>query len=182
MVYQPESSKKDETEKTNELGVLSVEITKMKAYADELEKYVKLTGPTGIIYEEIMNRICASWSDNNIKYDVIRSGNGKKEHVSLLPLYNKGGNWVSYMASSSGEKTIMDISLLDKLISSAGLLVLDETLKNLDSSKLEEVCEILRNMNVGCLILTSHADSLGAFYNRTISLSLDEDTGLTKFN
>ena len=177
-----ESSKKDETEKTNELGVLSVEITKMKAYADELEKYVKLTGPTGIIYEEIMNRICASWSDNNIKYDVIRSGNGKKEHVSLLPLYNKGGNWVSYMASSSGEKTIMDISLLDKLISSAGLLVLDETLKNLDSSKLEEVCEILRNMNVGCLILTSHADSLGAFYNRTISLSLDEDTGLTKFN
>ena len=85
------------------------------------------------------------------------------------------------MASSSGEKTIMDIALLDKLVTSAGLMVLDETLKNLDSSRLEEICEVLRNMNVGCLILTSHADSIGAFYNKSISLSLN-DSGLTELN
>ena len=75
----------------------------------------------------------------------------------------------------------MDIDLLSKLISSSGLLVLDETLKNLDPARLEEVCDILRNMNVGCLILTSHAESLGVFYNRTISLLLD-DKGMTKLN
>lgn len=177
-----ESSKKDEVQKAGELDYLYAEISKMKAYAGELERYVKLTGPTGVIYEEIMNRLCASWSDNVVKYDVIRSGNGKREHLSLLPSYNKGGNFIVYSAASSGEKTLLDINLLEKLISSAGLLVLDETLKNLDSSRLEEICETLRGMNVGCLILTSHADSLGAFYNRTISLSLDEDTGLTVFN
>ena len=174
-----ETNKADETKKAEEMNYLYTEITKKQAYCDELERYVKLTGPTGIIYEEIMNRLCASWSDSNIKYDVVRSGNGKREHLSLMPSYNKSGNFVSYGASSSGEKTIMDIALLDKLISSAGLIVLDETLKNLDSSRLEEICEILRGMNVGCLILTSHADSIGAFYNKSISLSLN-DSGLTE--
>lgn len=175
------STIKDEEAKAVEMNGLYTEISKMKSYCDELEKYVKLTGPTGIIYEEIMNQLCAAWSDSNIKYDVVRSGTGKREHLSLLPSYNKGGNYINYSAASSGEKTIMDISLLDKLISSAGLIVLDETLKNLDSSKLEDICEILKSMNVGCLILTSHADSIGAFYNRSISLSLN-DSGLTELN
>ena len=176
-----ESSKADEAQRAQEMNYLYAEITKLTEYTNELERYVKLTGPTGVIYEEIMNRLCESWSDNNIKYDVVRSGNGKREHLSLLPSYNKGGNYISYMASSSGEKTIMDIALLDKLVTSAGLMVLDETLKNLDSSRLEEICEVLRNMNVGCLILTSHADSIGAFYNKSISLSLN-DSGLTELN
>ena len=175
------STIKDETEKAVEMNYLVTEITKLKTYCDELEKYVKLTGPTGVIYEEIMNQLCAAWSDNNVKYDVVRSGNGKREHLSLLPSYNKGGNFVIYNTCSSGEKTLLDINLLEKLISSAGLLVLDETLKNLDSSRLEEICEILKNMNVGCLILTSHADSIGAFYNKSISLSLN-DNGLTELN
>ena len=175
------STIKDEEAKAVEMNGLYTEISKMKSYCDELEKYVKLTGPTGIIYEEIMNQLCTAWSDSNIKYDVVRSGTGKREHLSLLPSYNKGGNYINYSAASSGEKTIMDVSLLDKLISSAGLIVLDETLKNLDSSKLEDICEILKNMNVGCLILTSHADSIGAFYNKSISLSLN-DSGLTELN
>lgn len=175
------STIKDEADKAVEMNNLYTEISKMKAYSDELEKYVKLTGPTGIIYEEIMNQLCAAWSDNNIRYDVVRSGTGKREHLSLLPSYNKGGNYISYSACSSGERTLLDISLLDRLISSAGLLVLDETLKNLDSSRLEDVCEVLRNMNVGCLILTSHADSIGAFYNKSITLSLN-DSELTELN
>ena len=176
-----ESTSKDEAQKAVEMNNLRIEIDRLKAYYDELEKYVKLTGPTGIIYEEIMNQLCAAWSDNNIKYDVVRSGTGKREHLSLLPSYNKGGNYIVYNAASSGEKTLCDINLLEKLISSAGLLVLDETLKNLDSSKLEDVCETLKGMNVGCLILTSHADSIGAFYNKSISLSLN-DSGLTELN
>ena len=174
-----ESNASDEIKKEEELNYLYSEISKIQAYYGELERYVKLTGPTGIIYEEIMNRLCAAWSDNNIKYDVVRSGSGKKEHLSLLPSYNKGGNFVNYGASSSGEKTLLDIALLDKLVSSAGLIVLDETLKNLDPSRLEEICEVLKGMNVGCLILTSHADSIGAFYNKSISLSLN-DSGLTE--
>lgn len=176
-----EITSNDESQKVVEMNNLRIEIDRQKAYCDELEKYVKLTGPTGIIYEEIMNQLCAAWSDNNIKYDVVRSGTGKREHLSLLPSYNKGGNFVNYGACSSGERSLLDINLLDKLISSAGMLVLDETLKNLDSSRLEEVCETLKGMNVGCLILTSHADSLGAFYNKSISLSLN-DSGLTELN
>ena len=158
------------------------EVDRLRAYLVDLERYEKLTGPIGAIYEEIMRRLSAAWSDSNIKYEVDRVSEGKRtEKLTIIPYYNKEGNFVNYFSASSGEKTIMDIDLLSKLISSSGLLVLDETLKNLDPSRLEEVCDILKNMNVGCLILTSHAESLGVFYNRTISLFLD-DKGMTKLN
>ena len=178
-----ERDNKDREDRLTEKNNIQAEINRLGSYLTDLERYVKLTGPKGAIYEEIMRRLCISWSDANIKYEVDRVGQegSRNEHLTILPSYNKGGNFVCYNACSSGERTILDIDLLSKLVSSAGLLVLDETLKNLDSSRLEETCEVLKGMNVGCLILTSHADSLGVFYNRTISLSLD-DRGLTKFN
>ena len=178
-----ERDNKDREDRLVEKNNIQAEINRLGSYVSDLERYVKLTGPKGAIYEEIMKRLCAAWSDANNKYEVDRVGaeGAKNEHLTILPSYNKGGNFVCYNACSSGEKTILDIDLLSKLVSSAGLLVLDETLKNLDTSRLEETCDILKGMNVGCLILTSHADSLGVFYNRTISLSLD-DRGLTKFN
>lgn len=179
-----ERDNKDRDDRLTEKNNIQAEVNRLGSYVSDLERYVKLTGPKGAIYEEIMKRLCATWSDANIKYEVDRTGKvgSKNEHLSIIPSYNKGGNFVVYDACSSGEKTILDIDFLSKLVPNAGLLVLDETLKNLDSFRLEEICDALKGMNVGCLILTSHADSLGVFYNRTISLSIDEATGLTKFN
>ncbi len=166
-------------QKQLERDTFQAEVDRLRAYLVDLERYEKLTGPIGAIYEEIMRRLSVAWSDSNIKYEVDRPSEGtRNEKLTIIPYYNKEGNFVNYFSASSGEKTIMDIDLLSKLISSSGLLVLDETLKNLDSARLEEVCDILKGMNVGCLILTSHAESLGVFYNRTISLSLD-DKGMT---
>jgi hypothetical protein len=35
--------------------------------------------------------------------------------------------------------------------------------------------EILKTMNVGCIMLTSHAESIPAFNNKTYILSLNEN-------
>ena len=96
-------------------------------------------------------------------------------------MFKKGKEDIEYFSCSSGERTLLDIHLLDKLITSAGILVLDETLKNLDPERLELVLDIIKNMNVGVLILTSHSEGISNFYNKTISLSIN-DKGLTEIN
>lgn len=126
-----------------------------------------------------MNKLAKSYSDNMVEYVVIRSKRGNKEHLGLVPTLKKGKEKIPYDMCSSGEKTILDIHMLEKLIPNSGLLILDEFLKNLDSEKTDIVCEILKNMRINTLILTSHATDLTTFYDRTISLSLN-DQGLTE--
>lgn len=178
---QYESGKLDLEIKTKELTNLTAEVEKMDQYLAALEAYSRLTGPVGIIYEEIINKLKDAFSDNNVAYKVVRSGKGAREHLDLLPVFKKGKEEIEYSFCSSGEKTLLDIHLLDKLISSAGLLVLDETLKNLDPERLSEIAGLLKDFDVNLLILTSHSESINGFYNRVINLSINSE-GLTEIN
>lgn len=178
---QYETGKKDLDLKLLELSKLTEEVGKIDLYIQALDAYNKLTGPIGVIYEAIINKLKDSFSDNNVTYTVVRVGKGNREHLSLIPMFKKGKEDIEYFSCSSGERTLLDIHLLDKLITSAGILVLDETLKNLDPERLELVLDIIKNMNVGVLILTSHSEGISNFYNKTISLSIN-DKGLTEIN
>lgn len=168
-----ESAENDKNIKLDELNKLKQEVSKIDSCLDALENYCKLTGPIGVIYESIMNKLAKSYSDNIVEYEVVRSGKNNRERLSLIPMFKKGKEKIPYGLASSGEKTILDIHMLEKLIPNSGLLILDEFLKNLDEKKLSIVEEILTSLNVGTLILTSHA-LVGNFYNRLISLSLDD--------
>ena len=178
---QYESGKKDLDLKVLELNNLTQEVQKIDQYLQALDAYNKLTGPIGVIYEAIINKLKDSFSDNNVTYTVARVGKGNREHLSLIPMFKKGREEIEYYSCSSGERTLLDIHLLDKLITSAGILVLDETLKNLDPERLDLVLDIIKNMNVGVLILTSHSEGISNFYNKIISLSIN-DKGLTEIN
>lgn len=173
-----ESHKSDEALKLSELSNLKREIERLDSCLSQLESYCKLTGPIGVIYENIMNKLAKAFSDNIATYEVIRSGKGNRERLSLIPMFKKGSEKIPYSLASSGEKTILDVHMLEKLIPNSGLLIFDEFLKNLDSSMLQTVCELLADMKIGTLILTSH-QIIGDFYNKIISLSLDEN-GLTQ--
>lgn len=144
-----------------------------------LEAYIKLTGSTGIIFEEIFNKLSKQFSSNLIKYEVERRGKGRLEKLSLVPNYNNSGNLVPISLCSSGQRTLLDIDYLSKIIDRLGLLVLDEFFKNLDNDRLEEVLDILKSMNVGCIMLTSHAESIPAFNNKTYIMTLNE-SGITE--
>ena len=172
------SHKADEEQKLLELGNLRKEIERLDTCLGQLESYCKVTGPIGVIYESIMNKLAKAFSDNIATYEVIRSGKGNRERLSLIPMFKKGAEKIPYSLASSGEKTILDVHMLEKLIPNSGLLIFDEFLKNLDNSMLQTVCELLADMKIGTLILTSH-QIVGDFYNKIISLSLDEN-GLTQ--
>lgn len=151
----------------------------LQAQSQNLQDYIRLTGPTGKIYEEIMTRLATQFSDNQVVYKVERSMFRKKEHLDLSSYYLNNGNEVSYQACSSGQKTILDINFLGKIVTRMGLLVMDEFLKHLDAKNHDICIDMLKEMNIGCILLSSHMESVPAFNNKSITLELNE-SGVSK--
>lgn len=169
----------------------NIETVNIKNYETELEKisqgvdrlgvYIKLTSPTGKIYEEIMGRLAKQFTDNDVKYEVESYNFKRKDHLALKCYYNNNGNYVPYDTCSDGQKTVLDVHFLSKIVTRMGLLVMDEFLKHLDPGNHELCIAKVAEMNIGCILLSSHMESVGGFNNKTCNLELN-DSGLTKIN
>lgn len=158
---------------------LGKSIADVIARVELLNTYIELTGPTGKIYEEIMNKLCKDFSDNLVKYEVNVGEFRKKKYLDLVSYYrNSQGQWVPYQSASTGQKTILDVNFMSKIVTRMGLIVMDEFLANLDSENHDLCLEWIRSMNLGTLLLSSHMETLGNFNNKMLQLSLN-DSGLT---
>lgn len=158
------------------------ELSTIQGSISDLKEYIKLTGPTGKIYEEIMTRLAEQFTDNKVKYEVDTYNFRKKDHLDLTSRYcNSNGNWISYDACSSGQQTVLDINFLSKIVTRMGLLIMDEFLKHLDPENHESCIEMISSMNIGCIMLSSHMESVASFNNKTCRLELN-DSGITKID
>ena len=158
------------------------ELNKISNITSDLQRYIKLTGPTGKIYEEIMTRLAEQFSDNQVKYEVITYNFRKKDHLDLASSFkNSTGNWIAYQACSSGQKTVLDVNFLSKIVTRLGLLIMDEFLKHLDPYNHEICIDMISTMNIGCTMLSSHMESIATFNNKSCHLELN-DSGITKIN
>jgi len=137
--------------------------------------YNKLTSPTGEIYRKTLDNLANKFSDNNVIYKVIEYKSGTKEHLDLASYFNRGdGNWVSVKGCSSGQLTLLDVHFLSNVVTGLGLAIFDEFLKHLDSKNHDVCIDIISKMNIGCIFLSSHAESIAAFNNKTCKLTLDQ--------
>lgn len=164
----------------NTIQACKDELDKLSIITSDLQKYIKLTGPTGKIYEEIMSKLAEQFSDNQVKYEVKTYNFRKKDHLDLVSSYkNSTGNWIAYQACSSGQKTVLDVNFLSKIVTRLGLLIMDEFLKHLDPANHEICVDLISTMNIGCTMLSSHMESIAAFNNKSCKLELN-DSGVTK--
>lgn len=169
----------DKIQAEKELIFLEKEISKVTNGLQLFDLYIKTTSTTGKIYEEIMKKLSTEFSDNSVKYEVVTYNFRKKDHLDLASFYYKGGGqWVSYSGASSGQKTILDINFMSKIITRLGILVMDEFLRRLDPENHDLCLDLISSMNVGCIILSSHMETLANFNNKSMNLELNE-SGLT---
>lgn len=169
-----ESNIGDRNLRAKDLEKCEIELTRVKNCLGDLDAYIKLTGPVGFIQEEIMNRLKDEFSDNLVRYVITRKGKGSREHLSFSPQYFNGEYYVEYLAASSGQRTLLDLHFLSKIISRLGLLVLDEYLKCLDPQNTDQAIELINNLNVGCIFISSHLESIAVFNNKTCRMSLND--------
>ena len=153
------------------------EIERIREYSSRLSNYIEVTSPSGKIFIEILSKLAEEFSDNIVTYKVEKPKGGRR--LDLIPFFhNKNGNLVSYVACSSGQRTVLDVNFLSKIMPRIGLLIMDEFLKHLDPQNHDVCVELIKSMNVGCTIISSHMESIASFNNRTFNLSLN-DSGVT---
>ena len=170
----------DKAKTEQELWNYQSSINTISNQLKELDKYINVTGPTGIIYNEILTKLAEQFSDTMVNY-VVKKYTNRGEHLNLESQYYNNGNWVDYGACSSGQKTVLDVNFLQKIVSRLGLLVMDEFLKHLDPENHDVCLEMIGQMNIGCIMISSHMESIAAFNNKSCKLSLN-NSGLTKID
>lgn len=170
----------DKAKNESEIMKYQAELGTITAKLEELDKYIKITGPTGVIYNEILTRLAEQFSDSMVNY-VVKKYTNRGDHLNLESQYFNNGNWVDYGACSSGQKTVLDVNFLQKIVSRLGLLVMDEFLKHLDPENHDVCLEMIGQMNIGCIMISSHMESIAAFNNKSCKLSLN-NSGLTKID
>lgn len=148
------------------------QINAIREYDKHLSEYIDITSPSGKIFVEILSKLAEEFSDNTVTYKVEKPKGARRP--DLIPFFHgKSGNLVSYVACSSGQRTVLDVNFLSKIMPRIGLLVMDEFLKHLDPQNHDVCIELIKNMNVGCTIISSHMESIASFNNRTFNLSLN---------
>lgn len=141
---------------------------------NELVRYIDITGPAGEIYNSILTKLAEQFSDDTVSYTVVESIVRGIVRLNLESQFNNNGNLVDYAACSSGQKTILDVHFLQKIVTKLGILVMDEFLKHLDPENHDKCLEMILDMNIDCIMISSHMESIAAFNNKTCRLSLKE--------
>lgn len=175
------SLNRDKQQALKTIETCEAELEKMRETVEAYNTYIKLTGSTGLIYKEIMTKLANQFSDNMIKYEVVESTFRNKEHLNLESYYNLSGNNVRYVNCSDGQRTLLDIDFLSKVVTRMGLLIMDEFLKHLDAGNHDVVLDMIAQMDIGLTLISSHMESIPAFNNKSLKLNLNE-SGVTQIN
>lgn len=155
------------------------ELNTLDQKTKQYQAYIKITGSTGLILKEVMEKLANQFSDNQVSYEVRQYTFRGKEHLSLESYFRLGSNRVAYDNCSDGQRTLLDVDFLSKIVTSKiGMLVMDEFLKHLDASNHDVVIDKIKQMNIGCTVISSHMESIAAFNNKKLLLSLN-DSGIT---
>lgn len=176
---QLEAAEKDRNETINSIKICELGLNEVAMKSEQLQTYSKLTGPTGLILKTIMEKLADQFTDNQVTYKVLEYSYNRKDYLSLESYFNLGQNLVAYDNCSDGQRTLLDVDFLSKVATRLGILVMDEFLKHLDSKNHDVVIDKIKQMNIGCVIISSHMESIAAFNNKRLSLSLN-DSGITK--
>lgn len=166
----------------DEVNKLQAEADTMKEDLQQLDdkltkwnQYSEVMDLNGIVYEQLLKQLADKFTTTEIKYEVDSGVYRNKRYIEFYSYYvMPSGRKRIYDSCSSGQKIICDLDFLSKLFSvQVGLLVMDEYLKHLDEKNFPKACDILKNMNVNTIILSTHDDNLTS-YNRRINLRLNE--------
>lgn len=160
---------------TNKVNEIQKSIDDLDDKMSRYTKYMELTSLTGLIYEDILRQLALKFSTSEVKYDVDAGVYRNARYISFNSYYKVKGKYRLYEKCSAGQKIVCDLDFLNKLFSmTVGLLVLDEMLRYLDEDNFPNACEILKDMKVNTLMLSTH-DSTLTVYTKRVLLKLDDE-------
>lgn len=159
---------------TDKQNQLKKELTNLSIYNDnlnELTSYLKLIDEykslfdfniDGSIPQKIFEYLSDSISDNQIKFSTFYYRNKLQIECSL----KVDEEWINYDSLSMGQKSLIDMLLIKKfnlLLGNIGILFLDETLSSVDQNNYDELIDMIKDLNINDIFITSHLDKFNLY-------------------
>jgi len=152
-----------------ELDRLTSENVITKESIEAYTKYSQLFHPTGDVIKSVYLQVATLLSDNDITVRTVKQLASGETRIDFdIDMRVEGWN-IPYDDLSGGQKTKVDVYFLTRLFKmsgSVGLLILDETLKDLDSNNLETVAKMLSDSPITSILLSTHVSDFNYYDNR----------------
>lgn len=156
---------------------LKTEIETLNNIYNMHKKYTQLFHPTGSVIKSIYLQVSQLLTDNNIRVNTIRKLASGEERIDFSVEMKVGDWWINYDDCSGGQKILIDIFFMTRLFKISGrvgILILDETLKDLDNVNLEYVAKLINDAPINNVLLSTHVESFN-YYDQKLQVQLNVD-------
>lgn len=166
----------------DELNNFTIELEYNKLSLSKYKEYSQLFHPTGSVIKSVYLRIAELLSDNNIIVRTIKELASGESRIDFDIDFKVGDYYIPYTECSGGQQVYIDMYFLSKLFTMSGqvgLIILDETLKDLDSNNLELVAKVIKSAPINSILLSTHMDSFNYYDNRLYAELIGNETKYT---
>ncbi|BCG50154.1 SMC family ATPase [Ralstonia phage RP13] len=140
----------------------------------DAQKYAQLFHPTGSVIKSVYLEVAKLLSDSNITVRTVKTLASGEDRIDFDIDFKVGDYLVAYDDLSGGQQVRVDMYFLTRLFKMSGrvgVLIFDETLRDLDPNALENVARVLQEAPVNTVLLSTHVESF-AYYSNKLGVEL----------
>lgn len=132
----------------------------------------------GSIPQKIFDYLSETISDNRIRFSTYYYRN----KLNIECYLKVDDEWIKYSLLSMGQRSLIDMLLISKfnsLLGRIGVLFLDETLGHVDNSNYDELIDVIKELDVNDIFITSHLEKFN-LYTKKISFNRIDNKTIIK--
>ena len=136
------------------------------ALTTSMEEYARLFHPTGDVIKSVFLKVAQNLTSNDYVVSTIKTLASGEDRIDFDMKMMVDGGLIDYDSLSGGQKVMCDMFFLTRLFEmsgNVGLLMLDETLKDLDPNNLESASQMIKSAPINTVLLVTHSESFNNY-------------------
>ena len=151
------------------------------ALTTSMEEYARLFHPTGDVIKSVFLKVAQNLTSNDYVVSTIKTLASGEDRIDFDMKMMVDGGLIDYDSLSGGQKVMCDMFFLTRLFEmsgNVGLLMLDETLKDLDPNNLESASQMIKSAPINTVLLVTHSES---FNNYDYKFNVRKENGCSVY-
>lgn len=145
---------------------LSKELADLSVFQTKMSKYTSMFSPSGSVTASVFKEVAARMTTPDMRITTVREQVNGDRKIDFDVEYKVNKLMIPYQQLSGGQSALVDILFLSRLIMmsrGAGVLILDESLKEIDESMIKVAVDEIKQLPVTNVILVTHVPSFQDF-------------------
>ena len=159
-------------------GAIKSSESELKDITDKLpeyEKYSSLFTNTGVVVQSVFTEVANIMTSSKFTVRTVKFLKSGEPRIDFDVDYKVGSYSIPYDELSGGQKVLVDMFFITKLFelgTRAGVLILDESLKELSEDNLEVAARLLKESRINSILLSTHVSGFN-YYDRKLNAVME---------